>query len=156
MNTTITLSVTELMTDITNKSHLETEGIESPDVKYRIQVGTEKKDEIYRALVSVNSSLTRLVHRYLVSSTLDTATDAVTTPATFPISFVYVLDLSDRRKAAKAQPLADKMHDYLVHYTLAKFYASVSQGDLSNVHSALTQEASAEIESLLYDKLPPQ
>ena len=148
---TITLSIDELLTDITNKSHLETEGIESPDIKYRVQVGSEKKDEIFRLLLSVSSSLTRLVHRYLVRTYIQETDNGISMPE----AFVYELTMSERREAGKSQPLADKMHDYLVHYTLAKFYASVGQGEFSNAHSAQTQVASAEIESLLYDKRPP-
>jgi hypothetical protein len=147
----IVLEVAELLFDIRNKSHEECASITDVEARYRAEAGHHKDEEIFRSLVGVNSSLTRLVRRYLVDSIALEADDN----ASIPDSFVYEFEISQRRADNLTQPMADAMHDYLVHYTLAKFYATVSQGDLSNKHSALTQAAATEIEELLYTKKPP-
>ena len=148
---TIYLNVSELLFDIRNKSHEECANIADVEARYRAEAGHHKDDELLRSMTEVTSRLAKLVRRYLNSFFQNGAENNVNIPE----AYVYDLDFSPRRSAGKAQPLADLMHSYVVHYTLAKFYATVSQGDLSNVHSMLAQDAGNEIEALIYDKKPP-
>lgn len=147
----ITLHIKDLLSDIKKKSHYEVAGIEDAEARYRIEAGTEKEDEIYRSMVEVESTLVRRLHRFLYDHYQDEADNQLALPESFSFEF----EMTDRRSGWKAQELADLMHSYIVHYTLAKFYAAVSQTDLSNKHSALTAEAATALEECLYHKQPP-
>ena len=147
----VVLDVAELLFDIRNKSHEECASITDVEARYRAEAGRHKDEELFRSLVEVNSSLTRLVRRYLK----EFITTEADNNAAIPDSFIYEFEISQRRSSNLTQPMADAMHSYLVHYTLAKFYATVSQTDLSNKHSTLTQAAATEVEELLYTKNPP-
>lgn len=141
----------EVLFDVMNKSHEEVAGIPDAEARYRIEAGEHKMNELERALAEVGSKLARRVHRYLVEYYEQEACNA----PSLPEAFVYEFDFSERRMAGKAQPLADAMHSFLVHYTLAKFYASVSQTELSNNHSKSTQEAMSDIDELINTKAAP-
>lgn len=147
----VILNIEELLFDIRNKSHEECQSITDVEARFRSEAGNHKNEEIYRSLVEVNSSLTRMVRRYLMEFLPVEADDN----AVLPQSFVYDFEISQRRSDNLTQPLADAMHSYLVHYTLAKFYATVSQTEFSNKHSTLTQAAATEVEELLFTKKPP-
>lgn len=148
----LSLSVPVILRDIKVKSHYEVSVITDAEARYRIEAGTEKEEEIYRDMTDVASALSRRLRRYLVEYYQEEASNEVS----IPDAFVYDLEVSDRRADNLLQPLTDAAHDYVVHYTLAKFYSSVSQVDLSNKHSVLTEEAAKTIENLLYSKQPPQ
>ena len=148
----IVLDIEELLLDIRNKSHEECANtIADVEARYRVEAGNHKNLELFRCIAEVGSSLSRLLHRYLV----DYFQDEASNNDTLPESLVYELNLSERRLLGKAQPLADAMHQYVVHYTLAKYYATVNATDLSNKHSTLTQDASKQIEDLILTKKPP-
>lgn len=147
----VVLDIKELLFDIRNKSHEECASITDVEARFRAEAGNHKNEELFRTLVEVNSSLTRLVRRYLMEFIAIEANDN----AELPESFVYEFEISQRRADNLAQPLADQMHAYLVHYALAKFYATVSQTEMSNKHSTLTQAAATEVEELLFTKKPP-
>ena len=147
----IILDIAELLLDIRNKSHEECASITDVEARFRAEAGNHKNLELFRTLLEVNSSLTRLVRRYLMEYIAIEANDN----AELPESFVYEFEISQRRSDNLAQPLTDAMHSYLVHYTLAKFYATVSQTEFSNKHSTLTQSAATEVEELLFTKKPP-
>lgn len=148
----ITLSVEEIMRDIKKKSHREVEE-KIPDVeaRYRAEAGTEKEDEITRCMVEAASTLSLRLHRYLRTWYQDEVDDQLAIPE----AFVYDLSLSERRAEGKAQPLADCMHNFIVHLTLARFYSTVSQQELSNIHSVQSLDTQKQLEELLYTKLPP-
>ena len=147
----IKLKKSELMFDIKDKSHLETAQIEDVTARYRIENGTEKQDEIERCLTECIARLTKLVFRYLKKAYVIEADDLLNIPE----QYVFDFDLTEREGTGKAQAMADLMHDYIVSYTLAKFYASVSAGDLSNSRSALAMAAGNEITELLFTKAAP-
>lgn len=141
----------EVLFDVMNKSHEEVAGIEDAEARYRIEAGEHKMNELERDLAEVSTKLARRVHRYLDEYYEQEADNSLSLPE----AFVYEFTFSERRMVGKAQPLADAMHSFLVHYTLAKFYASVSQTELSNNHSKFTQEAMSDIEELINTKAAP-
>ena len=147
----ITLIVEELLKDIREKSSLDTEGME-PEVKYRVEAGSEKNDQLKREIITVSSVLTRTLSRYLADDDRAEADNMLGLSA----ELTWKLNLSERRTVGKAQPLTDACHDYMVHYVLARYYKSVNAGELSNKHSLLTADAAKEIEQLLYTKTPPR
>lgn len=148
----IVLNIEELLLDIRNKSHEEcASAIADVEERYKYEAGNHKNLELFRDVAEVGSSLSRLLHRYLV----DYYQEEASNNDTLPESLVFELNLSERRLLGKAQPLADAMHQYMVHYTLAKYYATVNATDLSNKHSTLTQDAATQIEDLILTKKPP-
>ena len=148
---TLYLSVQELLKDIKQKSHYEVSAIADVEARYRVQAGTEKEEQIYRTMLEVATSLAHRLRRFLNDYYQEEADNRIS----IPDAFVYDLDISDRRAVNLAQPLTDVCHSYIVHYTLSKFYATVSQGDLSNMHSQATAEAANQIDALIYTKQPP-
>ncbi|MBR4404926.1 MAG: hypothetical protein IKW84_08960 [Bacteroidaceae bacterium] len=150
---TITIIIEELLKDIRERSHLDVQGME-PDMQYRTEAGSDKNEQLKREIVIVSSALTRMLQRYL--NVDDTAQADNTLDGRVGQQLVWELDMSDRRASNKAQPLADACHDYLVHYTLARYYKSVNAGELSNTHSLQTADAAGEIEGLLFSKTPPR
>ena len=147
----VILNVSELLFDIRNKSHEECAEIADAETRYRAEAGTHKNEELFRCLAEVGTALARTCIKYLDNYYQEEADDTLALPE----ALVYDLDFSERRAEGKAQPLADAMHSYAVHYTLAKYYATVSQGELSNKHSLLTNNAATAIKELLYTKKAP-
>lgn len=147
----IILKKTELIYDIKLKSHLETVKITDPVARYHIEAGTEKNDELFRDLTECVARLARLLRRYLRTFYTVEADDLLNIPE----QYIFDFELTEREGSGKAEPLAALMHDYLVSYTLAKFYASVSAGDLSNAHSTLAMNAGNELTELLHTKAAP-
>lgn len=150
---TITIIIEELLKDIRERSHLDVQGLE-PEMQYRIEAGSDKNEQLKREIVIVSSALTRMLQRYLVDSDSQEADN--TLDGRVGSQLEWELHMSERRASNKAQPLADACHDYMVHYTLARYYKSVNAGELSNTHSLQTADAAREIEGLLYSKTPPK
>lgn len=147
----IILSVEDLLKAIKQESHREVEGIENAETRYRVQAGTEKEQDIYRCMVESASALRHRVRRYLRAYWQQEADNQLALPE----SFVYEFTMSERRSVGKAQPLADHMASFIKHLTLSKFYAMVSQGDLSNKHSTIALDEANTIEDMIYSKQPP-
>lgn len=148
---TISLKFRELLFDIRNKSHLETASITDAESRYLIEAGTEKTDEIIRDIVEAYSFLRSVFLRFLVPDCINSADNL---PHDNEV-LVMDLDLSARRRTNRMQSLADMAHSYIVDRTLAKFYSSVSQPDLSAKHDKAAQSVLSDMQALLYSKLPP-
>lgn len=148
---TITLDTKELIFDIINKSHFEVASITDAEARYKAEAGTDKQEEVERALTSARASLDQLMYKYLVP---DLDTEAINQPGV-PQYLTYFLRMSDRRAAGKAQPLADAMHSYLVNLTLAKFYHSVDQEKLAGTREGLAAADAQLINTLINSKQPP-
>ena len=147
----IVLNVQGLLKDIKSKSHYDVSSVTDAEARYRIEAGTEKEDEILRTMAEVATSLSRRLRRFLESGYQMIASDRVSLPE----DFTWELDISERRANNLMQPLADAAHSYIVHYTLAKFYSTVSAVELSNIHSTWTAEAAEAIDELIYSKQEP-
>ena len=147
----ITLIVEELLKDMRQRSHQDVQGME-PDVQYRTEAGSDKNEQLKREIVTVSSSLTRMLNRWLAED-YDASADNMPGVAE---ELVWNLNMSERRMSGKVQPLTDACHDYMVHYVLSRYYKSVNAGELSNTHSLLIADAAKEIEELLYSKKPPR
>ncbi len=146
----IKLYTDEILHDIYTKSSIECQAIADAQERYRVQAGTDKRDELVRQMIIVQASLKRMMHRWLD----DTGRCADDTLA-MPESFEFHLKMTERRAANKVQPLTDACHSYMVSYVLARYYASVGAKDLSNAYSITTAEHAQGIEELLNSKLPP-
>lgn len=155
--TTVIISVTNVIGDLRLKSHLEVANIEPADLRYKIQAGTEKDEEIYQSLQDSHNALTHICRKFLSGVTLsgggnfsdDDSLDSTVTEIT------YSFDLTERRSQVIKEPLSKAMHAYLVDSVLMKFYNSVNQEALAAVHERRCAQKQAEIEDLLYTKLKP-
>lgn len=141
-----------ILKDVKTKSHYEVSEIPDAEARYRAEAGTEKEGEIHRCIQEGASRLMHRCLRYLRNYYTDKR-DNEDNPQSV---YVYDFVLSERRSLGKAEPLSEAMHTFIVEYALSKFYASVSQGELSNKHSLLAVDAGNRIDELLYFKLPPR
>ena len=142
----------EIWNDIRSKSHYEVANVTDAETRYRIEAGSEKKDEIIRC---INEGVSRLYHRcwrYLKEDWKEYADNTTSLPDVFPVELV----LAERRAIGKAEPLKEAMHTFVVEYALSKFYSDMAMQDISNKHSMLALDAEKRIEDLLYKKLPPR
>lgn len=152
---TITITYSTLLNDLLEKSHLEVASIPDPDARYRTEAGTEKLPEIRRCLDDGAMLLKGRCARFLLedsSFTPDSSDNSLPTV----VSYVYEFDLTSRRAAGKTEALKNTIENFIVHYALSKFYASVNQGEFSNKHSLLAVEASNNLDMLLFSKHPPR
>ena len=150
---TITLQLSKVRPEIKSISHREVEGVADVNERYRIEAGSEKEDLISDCIRNAGNKLTHRCLRFLDNSYIEESDNE------FPDlgSFVFEFEQgSGRRFDGKADALTDAMHTFMVEYALAKFYSTVSQGELSNKHSMLALEAGNAIDDLLYTKLPPK
>lgn len=132
-------------------SHKEVAEIPDVEARYRAEAGTEKESELKQDIGDAAAMLSHRVSRYL-KRTYARNLDYVTN---WPDAYVYEFEMSERRLANKGEALTVSMANFVLHYALSVFYSNVSQVDLSNKHSLLTQAAETEIEKLIYTKLPP-
>lgn len=147
----IELIVATLLERLRATSHREVAVITDAEARYRAEAGSEKLDDIYACLNDASARLSGRMSRFLIED----QTNYADNQRTIPESYTYTLDIAERRGANKAEPLAEACNTFVLEYALSKFYAIVSQGDLSNKHSLLALDAGAEIERLLFTKYPP-
>lgn len=145
------VSYESLLSEIRQKSHLEVQHIQDPEVRYLAEAGTEKDDELGRCVVVADAQLRALVSRYLTNDPHRVVEAGVDTPKVLPYPFLF----SRRRAMNKAEQLPQMMRDYLVNAALAKFYATVAVTDLAASRGNMAAQQAAEIVRVLYTKLPP-
>lgn len=146
----ISLNYSELLFDIKNKNRSEVASLE-PSVRYRAEVGSDKKDEINRCLRTALSTLTTTYVRFI--------TEAFTLPVENTVEDIDVIKInlygSDRRFGGKVEAIADALHSILVNLTLSQFYVSVGQPELSGMRANLATADIQILKKLLYSKQPP-
>ena len=146
----ISLNYSELLFDIKNKNRSEVASLE-PSVRYRAEVGSDKKDEINRCLRTALSTLTTTYVRFI--------TEAFTLSVENTVEDIDVIKInlygSDRRFDGKVEAIADALHSILVNLTLSQFYVSVGQPELSGMRANLATADIQILKKLLYSKQPP-
>lgn len=148
----IELKTDIMLSSIKSISHREVGEIADPEARYRAEAGTEKETLIKSCICDGAAKLTHRLARFLSSG----YTRSISNEPEWKEQFVYSLDLSERRMANKAEPIMSEMQNFIIHYALAKFYSTVSQSDLSNKHSLITNDAAINLDNLIYTKLPPR
>lgn len=148
----ITIDTDSVFLEVRQKSHLNVQDIQDPEARDNARAGVEKTDEIEHCIVDAFAQLTRRCARFIVEAMAAEADNW----RVMPSSYTYDLALSERRAINKAEPLAAVMHAFVVAYTLAKFYSSVSQGGLSNAYSLQAVELGNQLDEMLYTKQPPR
>lgn len=148
----IRLNIGEIVKDVRTKSHNEVSNVQDPTARYKIEAGTEKLGEIRRDLAAAVSTIVQECYRFLDAPGVDDADNSLTDGD----ALTFVVLGGARRLYGKEKALAQKLHSIAVDLTLHKFYASVSQADLSKQHASLAATAVAELESMLRQKRPPK
>lgn len=149
---TIELTTAPIILEIRQKSHLEVQDIKDPEMRDNARAGLDKADEIHRCMEEGFAQLHKRCYRFFEDEYIHNIDDNEPNNE----SYVYEFTMSERRSLNRAEPLTNAMHTLVVQYALAKFYATVNQGELSNRHSLLAIEAGNMIDELLYTKLPPR
>ena len=148
----IVLYAEEIIKRLRSISHREVATIEDPDVRYRVEAGSEKMDEIHHCIMDAYSRLSARCSRWLVASYKHNVDNYISLPESFSFEF----DLSERRSINNSDALLTEMHNFTVEYALSKFYSDVNQSELSNKHSLLALDAGNNIDRILYTKQPPR
>lgn len=148
---TINITSESVISEIRQKSHFETQNIQDAAVREHTRAGLEKEDEVGRCIVVADAQLRALLTRYLVT----TPNDTVSAGIAVPVTFIYVLALSERRDANKSAQLPQLMRDYLVSAALSKYYATVSATDLASKRGNEAAAMGVEIIRIVNTKLPP-
>lgn len=148
----IKLNIGKIVGDVRTKSHLEVANVPDPSARYRIEAGTEKLGEVRRDLAAAVSTLIQECYRFLDAPGIDEADNLLTDAE----ELVIVVQGGARRLYGKEKALAQKLHEIAVDLTLHKFYASVSQADLSKQHASLAATGIVSLEAMLRQKRPPK
>lgn len=148
----IKLNIAKIINDVRTKSHFEVSSVQDPSARYRIEAGSEKLGEVKRDLAAAISTLIQECYRFLDAPGIDDADNSLTDAE----EVTLVILGGSRRLYGKEKALAQKLHEIAVDLTLYKFYASVSQSDLSKQHSSLATTGIAELQSMLRQKRPPK
>ena len=148
----ILISTNELLHNIRTKSHLELTLVPSEE-RYRYEVGTEKMDEVNRDIVESFAILQETLSRFLKIE--EDLGDVTTDEATLPEQLILDFQDSERRTAGRGQTIADSALAYLTDATLARFYSSVSNLDLSEKHTKAAAASLEFLRKLFFTKLPP-
>ncbi len=148
----IKLNIGEIIKDVRKKNYQEVATVQDPTARYKIEAGTEKLGEIKRDLAGAISTLVQECYRFLDAPGIDDADNSLTDAEELTIVIIG----GARRLYGKEKALAQKLHEIAVDLTLHKFYASVSQADLSKQHTSLAATGIAQLEAMLRQKRPPQ
>lgn len=148
----IKLNIGKIVNDVRTKSHLEVANVQDPTARYKIEAGTEKLGEVKRDLAAAVSTLIQECYRFLDAPGIDDADNSLTDAEDITI----VILGGSRRLYGKEKALAQKLHEIAVDLTMHKFYASVSQADLSKQHASLAATGIASLEAMLRQKRPPK
>jgi len=148
---TIQISTAEILDDMIQKSRLDTATLDTAEQRYKFQVGAEKADEVYKCIQQSASSISRLLQRWLYTGSESLGQNIFGLPETLEFRFNF----SERREQGKASLLADKIHEYIVELSLARFYATVGASDLSGARAGYAKGCEGEIMESICFKTPP-
>ena len=148
----IRISLDRLIKDLRTKSALELANLQDDTARYKMEIGSEKLNEVMRDLESSKATITSMCHRFIESHVADTAEDETSAES----EIVFTLIGSPRRFDGKEQALASMIHEVLVDLTLQKYYISVSAGDLSKAHEKQATEGLVELYQMLRRKSAPK
>lgn len=134
------------------KSHSEVAHIPDDKARYLAELGSEKEAEAQQCITDASNEVAAFIRPLLTfSSGSETATDAYDTAA----SIVYTLSVTARKASGMANALAKAIHAYIVDAALAKFYGSVAQGDLAEIHRVRLASELADINNIIYRRKNP-
>lgn len=148
----IRLNTEAIIKDVRTKSHHEVASIPDPTLRYKAEAGTEKMGEIKRDLAAAVSYLVQECYRFLDMPGVDDANNRISDAE----ELVFEISGGARRLYGKEKAIAQRIHEITVDLTLNKFYASVSQADLSKQHASLAASGITSLEALLRQKRPPK
>lgn len=153
MTATVTLDRNELLFDIYNRSHEEVKIITDVEARYRAEARQDKAELLRRFMLEAEQELRQTLLRFIEEDyTLD-ATDKLSADDTD--SIILSLTISPRRVDNRIAQISARAHSYIVNAVLAKHYATVGQGDLAASHAQSSEADAADIERLVYHKMPP-
>ena len=151
-NLTITISRQSVVDDVRIKSHQQAETIADATVRYKIEAGTEKLEDIHQSINDAAADVAAVLRPFLTSLTV-TASANDNYDDSYALAFM--LDVTPRKQTALAKPLALAIHKYIVDATLEKFYRDVNSPELATLHSKMMEPDIGAIENLIYRRAKP-
>lgn len=149
---TIELDIETMIKTLRKNSHDEVQVIQDVEARDNARAGLDKIDEIRQCVKDGIAQVSRRCWRWLADDRINYAGNTDDMPQTV----AFELRLSERRGTNKAEPLTAAMQSLVIEYAMSKFYAIVSQQELSNKHSLAAVEAGNTIDELLFTKKPPR
>lgn len=149
--TTVTITIDNVLKDMRIKSSIEAARIADPDLRYAVEMGTDKDNEVRQCLQEAHASLVGRVRRFLAESPDAAGSDDLLRGE----SYEYKFDITSRRSSNIGVPLADGIHSYLVSRTMQKYYLSTGQTEQAAARGAEAERSAAEVERILTTKLTP-
>lgn len=143
----IKLYTQKILLDIMNKSHETVAGRGDAETRYRIEAGLHKKAELERDVSESVAELPAILGKWLTSEILDGANDVA-----LPEYYEFELEMTERRAAGKGEQLSSLMHSYVVLSSLAKFYSTVAEADLSKLYTGSAEGIAARIGVVMHTK----
>lgn len=153
MSIAITLNIPALISDIKEKSFMNTARIKDAQEQYEVRASEENEIQIKQSLQDAFRSLKALCRDFLQTSADSTGNDTLS--GTWTGSFSLTLDVTVRRSSNIGEAFSQAAHSYLVGGTLRRFYTSAAMSDLANLYLATEKSAADEITRLLYRKSKP-
>ena len=105
----------------------------------------KKKRMMSEVLASVKAQCNRFIMRTDVSEESESE----------PLSFVFELDITERRSSGKGSSLQTMLRSMTVNMILSKFFRSKNLAELATKYDDLALSDVQAMAKLLYEKLPP-
>lgn len=166
MRMRITISVSELLFDIYNKSRGEMlSAVPDQEARYHLEAGSDSQEELCRLINTSLSSVHVLLQRFTRSAPALELIGCNAQDVDPDTTIEIRLNDNYRRAADQIQSVTQLLHSYLVNTVLSKFYSTRGGGadGVSGVADKMAQvrlqEAAANLTSIqnyFYDKLRPE
>lgn len=149
---TITIYTPPILAEVRQRSHMEVQDIKDPEARDNARAGLDKMDELTRDLREAFGQVLHRCERFLVRN----FTFAADNISGIPEAYMFEFRVSERRFANKADALMEAINGFVVSHILTRFYITVGHADFAQRHQAEEQEFLAQIDEILYTKLPPR
>ena len=148
---TVTLYISELLYDLKNKNDLEVSALPDAEIRYRVQAGSEKDDELKRDIIEATAHLSSELSRFLTHRYYTDSDNIIG----LPDAIVFDFAPNERRHINKIPAVADMLHSIIVNMAMGRYYQSVSMADLAKERESRAALDLKTIQTLIYEKLPP-
>lgn len=151
MQVTINITRANVIADMRIKSQQELAPVVDDRERYIAEIGTEKLEEVNQCITDASVEVSTILLPFLTGTAgSSSATDNYDTA-----NLVYNLSVAELPSPNFAADVTKAVHAYIVDSALAKYYLSVSRGQLAEAHAARLQALSIFLRNLIYYRPMP-
>lgn len=151
MTVTITIQRAQVLADMKVTSHAEVASIEDAKARYKAEAGTEKNQQLHQCIVDAVADAESILRPFISGAATASADDAYSSTG----DFTFTLEVTPRKAAGLAAPLARALHKFIVNVALSSFYRGVNQPGLAAAHDGARARDTQAIENLIYHRAAP-